>query len=112
MPRNSCIWPTVTPRTGPLSVATTGDFGAADARVGAPATALARTATTRMHLIRFDVIVVPPEVEFARWPDAMSRSRTSQGRSGRFGYHEVQAISSAWTHDAIRSRRPARSARS
>src|SRR5215471_20646582 len=101
MPRNSCIWPTVTPRTGPLSVATTGDFGAADARVGAPATALARTATTRMHLIRFDVIVVPPEVEFARWPDAMSRSRTSQGqRAVVSGAHDL----SAHDHDAPYSR--------
>src|SRR5262245_14642692 len=69
MPRNACTSPMATPLTGPLSVATKGDVGAADARVGALATTLARTATTRMHPIPFDLIVGPPQrcTRAVRW---------------------------------------------
>src|SRR3954464_15136558 len=53
MPRNACISPTVVPRTGPPSVATTGDFGAANTVVDAIA---ARTALAKMLLILLDAM--------------------------------------------------------
>src|SRR5215831_3976123 len=82
MPRNSCIWPTATPRTGPLSVATTGDFGAADAPVGTLAMTAATTATMATCPMQLDVIVVPPQVEFSRDACYVSARQPVKARRG------------------------------
>src|SRR5215813_1852310 len=82
MPRNACVWPMATPRTGPLSVATTGDCGAADAPVGALEITLARTATKTTRPIQFAVIVAPPEVEFSRDACYVSARQPVKARRG------------------------------